>query len=130
MRACILRINEYTSGWISFFGICTGLEMERTLHGLDAHIRRRLRALQLKHWKCKRTRAGKLIQLGVKPKIAWRNVYNGRKSLWALSHSSAAHRGLRNAYFADRGLESLEQRWRVLRCPEIVAPVQLGLALG
>jgi group II intron reverse transcriptase/maturase len=130
LRACILRINEYTRGWMGFFGICTGLETKQTLHGLDAHIRRRLRAIQLKHWKRKRTRARKLLQLGVKPKIAWRNVYSGRKSLWALSHSPAAHRGLRNAYFADRGLESVEQRWRVMHVPEIVAPVQLGLALG
>ncbi len=130
LRACILRVNEYTRGWIGFFGICTSPETERTLHGLDAHIRRRLRAIQLKHWKSKRTRARKLIQLGARPKTAWRNVYDGRKSLWALSHSSAAHRGLRNAYFAERGLESLEQRWRALHYPEVVAPAQLELALG
>ena len=26
--------------------------------------------------------------------------------MWALSHSTAAHKGLRNAYFAERGLVS------------------------
>jgi hypothetical protein len=38
---------------------------------------------------------------------AWRRVYAGRKSLWALSHDPAVERGLQNAYFAARGLVSL-----------------------
>jgi hypothetical protein len=128
LRDCITALNAYLVGWLAFFGICTS-GIESTLHDLDAHIRRRLRAIQLAHWKRKRTRVRRLIQLGVKPKTAWKNVYEQRKSLWALSHSSAAHRGLRNAYFAERGLVSLEQRWREAQRP-IVAPMQLTLALG
>lgn len=128
LRACILKINVYLVGWLGFFGICTA-EIERTLHGLDAHIRRRLRAIQLKHWKTKRTRACRLIQNGVRPKTAWKYVYEGRKSLWALSHASAVSAGLHNAYFAERGLVSLEQRWREAQ-RRIAAPVQLTLALG
>jgi group II intron reverse transcriptase/maturase len=128
LRDCIVQINAYLDGWYGFFAICTAGVL-RTLHGLDAHIRRRLRALQLAQWKTKRTRARRLIQLGVKPKTAWRNVYEGRKSLWALSHAPAVDRGLRNAYFAERGLVSLEQRWRFAH-ENIVAPVQLELALG
>jgi hypothetical protein len=73
----------------------------------DAHIRRRLRAIQLAHWKRKRTRARKLVALGVGAKTAWRTVYGGHRSLWALSHTSAVDRGLPNAYFAKRGLVSL-----------------------
>ena len=67
---------------------------------------------------------------GVKAKTAWRSIYGGRKSLWALSHSPAVDRGLRNAYFAERGLVSLGDRWREKHFPEIVAPAQLSLALG
>ena len=48
--ACIQQVNRYLLGWIQFFGICTE-GVERMLGNLDAHIRRRLRALQLKHWK-------------------------------------------------------------------------------
>jgi group II intron reverse transcriptase/maturase len=129
LSACILGLNAYLLGWIGFFGICTGTETERTLLRLDAHIRRRLRAIQLKHWKCKRTRAQRLIALGVKPKTAWRHVYEGRKSLWPLSHSPAVDRGLRNAYFAERGLVSLWETWRD-RPPAVVAPVQLTLGYG
>ncbi len=128
LRACISGINGYTTGWLSFFGICTA-GVEYTLHGLDAHIRRRLRAIQLAHWKTKRIRARHLIQLGVKPKTVWKYVYDGCKSLWPLSATAAVQRALRNAYFAERGLKSLAERWRE-RQPTIVAPVQLCLTLG
>lgn len=130
LRTCILSLNAYLLGWFGFFGICDGPVTERTLRLLDAHIRRRLRAIQLRHWKRKCTMARKLIRLGVKSKTAWRSIYEGRKSLWALSHSPAVDRGLRNAYFAERGLVSLGDRWREKHFPEIVAPAQLSLALG
>jgi hypothetical protein len=99
------------------------------LQSLDSHIRRRLRALQLKQWKRRRTMARKLIALGVSAKAAWRCVYDGRKSIWKLSHTSAVERGLRNAYFAERGLVSLLARWRTHYQPTD-APTQLTLALG
>lgn len=128
---CIRRINAYLEGWINFFGICTA-GIERTLAQLDAHIRRRLRAIQLKHWKKKRTIAKKLIALGIRFATAWRSVYAGRKSLWALSHSPVVDRALRNAYFAERGLISLLERWQT-KNETIIAPVpdpQLKLQFG
>lgn len=129
LASCITRLNAYLRGWIGFFRIC-GREELQILHGLDAHIRRRLRAVVLKHWKRKRTMAKRLIQLGVRPKTAWRGIYKGRQSLWALSHSPPVDRGLRNAYFAERGLVSLEQRWTELNPVPVIAPVQLSLQLG
>lgn len=128
LEACILQLNAYLVGWLGFFGICSP-GIERTLGGLDAHIRRRLRALKLADWKRKLVIARKLIQLGVSSKTVWRNIYDGRKSVWALSHAPAVDRGLRNAYFAERGLVSLRERWRGLH-ENIVAPRQLTLALG
>jgi group II intron reverse transcriptase/maturase len=125
---CIKSLNVFLMGWIAFFWICTAAE-ERTLQNLDAHIRRRLRALVLRHWKRRRTIARRLIKLGVKPKTAWRRVYEGRKALWALSHDPAVDRGLRNAYFAERGLVSLLERWRVLR-ERAIAPAQPALEWG
>jgi hypothetical protein len=88
-----------------------------------------LRAIQLKHWKRKRTIARKLIGLGVRPKTAWRRVYGGRKSLWALSHNTAVHRGLRNAYFAERDLVSVAGLWKAASSA-IEAPRQLELQWG
>ena len=129
LQACILALNAYMLGWVGFFAICTA-NVERTLGGLDAHIRRRLRAIQLAHWKTKSTTARRLTQLGVSQKTAWRTTYEGRKSTWAMSHTPAINRGLRNAFFAERGLVSLAAEWK-RRDKSIGAPaIQLELALG
>jgi group II intron reverse transcriptase/maturase len=83
---CIARINAWVRGWHGFFGIASAAET-RVMQKLDAHIRRRLRAIILRHWKRKRTIARNLIKLGARRRTAWQQVYEGRKSWWALSHS-------------------------------------------
>lgn len=128
LKACISQVNEYATGWVGFFGICTE-QVETTLRNLDAHIRRRLRAIQLKQWKSKRTVAQKLIQHGIRPQSAWRSVYNGCKSSWTMSHMPAVDRALPNSYWDERGLVPLLERYRK-HPARIVAPVQLTLALG
>lgn len=84
---CIKVLNRYLRGWIDFFHVCTE-PAEITFGSLDARIRRRLRAVKLAHWKQKRFIVRHLIALGAKPKSAWRGIYDGRKSTWALSHAS------------------------------------------
>jgi group II intron reverse transcriptase/maturase len=128
LRACLRGLTAYLNGWIGFFQIVTEGE-RRLLATLDAHIRRRLRAILLRQWKTKRTIARRLIRLGVSSKTVWRALQTGRKSWWALSHSPAVDRGLRNAYFAERGLVSLQARWVELN-PSFHAPQQLTLPLG
>jgi len=129
LNQCIGGINRFLVGWVGFFAICTA-GVQPVLGALDAHIRRRLRAIQLAHWKTKRTIARRLIRLGVRPKTAWRHTYAGRQSRWAMSRNSAVHQGLRNAHFAERGLVSLAERWRDL-AKHIGAPgEQLCLTLG
>jgi len=39
---------------------------------IDAHIRRRLRAIILRHWKRRRTIAKRLVKLGVNRRAAWK----------------------------------------------------------
>ena len=128
LSACIASVNAYLIGWMGFFGICTG-GIRYLLRASDAHIRRRLRALLLKDWKRKRSIARKLSALGVKSTSVWRSIYQGRKSFWAMSHTSAVERGLRNAHFAAQGLVSMEERWSA-DPRRIVAPVQHALPLG
>lgn len=125
LRTIIKRLNQYLLGWDGFFCICTS-GVQRVLQSTDAHIRRRLRAIILKHWKRRRTIARRIIRLGVRERTAWRRVYEGRKSLWTLSHDPAVDRALRNAYFADRGLISLKGR-ALERWAPSVAPGQLTL---
>lgn len=125
---CVRSINAYLTGWFGHFGICTP-GIERALQTADAHIRRRVRAIILRHWGTKLTIARQLIRLGVKRKTAWRRVYDGRKSAWALSHDSAVDRALHNAYFAERGLVTLLDRFRPTWAA-IAAPRQLAMSWG
>lgn len=121
LEDCISRLNEYLRGWIGFFRICTE-GVQSTLNHLDCHIRRRLRAIVLRHWKRRRTIATRLIQLGVKPGTAWPGVYRGHRSWWALSHTPAVDRGLNNAYFAKLGLQSLAVQWQTLNPKPVTVP--------
>lgn len=123
LSACIQKINEYVTGWIGFFRICTESE-ERTMRNIDAHLRRRLRAIQLRHWKRRRTIAKRLIARGIKPATAWITVYKGRRSWWALTGTAAVNRGMRNASFAKRGLVSLAERWQYWQQREYIASLQ------
>lgn len=127
LERCIAQINAWLCGWHQFFGIAAPAE-QYTLRALDAHIRRRLRAILLRHWKRRRTIARRLIKLGVPRRSAWRQVYAGRKSWWALSHTPAVDYGLRNAFFAKRGLVSLVELHRQAH-QHVVAPESPQLAL-
>ena len=128
LARCIARLNAVLIGWIGFFGICTA-KVEWILKNLDAHIRRRLRAIVVKQWKRRPTMVRNCIRRGVNPKTAWRSISGARKGPWALSHTPAINRALDNAYFAQSGLESLQARW-TKRQRNIAAPVQLVLALA
>jgi group II intron reverse transcriptase/maturase len=128
LESCIARVNAWLRGWHQFFGIAS-TEEQQEMRRLDAHIRRRLRAIVLHHWKRQRTIARRLVALGVKPQSAWRAVYAGKKSTWALSHAPAVDHGLRNAYFAKRGLVSVAKLHQARR-PAISAPAHPTMALA
>lgn len=127
LDACIARLNAWLVGWHQFFGITAASE-EYTLRALDAHIRRRLRAIVLKHWRRKRTIARNLVKLGVKHSSAWPQVYSGRKSWWALSHTHAVDHAMPVKYFTERGLIRLVELHRTRR-RDVVAPAQLEMVL-
>ena len=57
LESCIARINAWLRGWHQFFGIASASEMQM-MRTLDAHIRRRLRAIILRHWKRDRRSCG------------------------------------------------------------------------
>jgi hypothetical protein len=127
LGGCIAKLNACLLGWLNFFGTSGTEAVVRTLHNLDAHIRRRLRALLLRQWKRKRFIVRRLIRMGARATKAWQIVYGGRKSLWALSHCSPVDRALDKAYFAEQGLFSLEHQYREMH--RVVAPAQMSLAL-
>jgi RNA-directed DNA polymerase len=127
LDACILELNKYLRGWFGFFRICTNGATSFKI--LDGHTRRRLRALQLCQWKRKRTIVRRLIAMGTRAPSAWKGVYSGRKSWWALSRSPVVERALRSPYWEARGLTSLAALW-TRKQHDIIAPGQLLLAFG
>lgn len=129
IKDCIQRLNLYLLGWINHFWICSKAE-SRALSNLDAHIRRRIRALQLAQWKRRRTIARRLIRLGVRAKTAWSFIYDGKKSLWAMSHGFVIGNAMPNKYFAALGLVSITERCRDRHARSVPGPVQLNLGLG
>lgn len=128
IKACVEKLNTYLQGWLGFFSIVSEREVSK-LGSLDAHLRRRLRAMTLKQWKRKETMRKRLERLGVRGKTARKVLYEGRKSIWALSISSAAHVGLSNRYFAELGLYSLKENWS-RKQGSMVVPTQMALPLG
>lgn len=128
IEGCVRRLNTYLRGWIGFFRVCTS---GSAFESLDGHLRRRLRAMLLKHWKTKSTIARRLIGLGVERDAAWSTVYAGNRSWWALSHTPSVDWALRNRVLGKRyGLVSLEKRWKELRREKAAGPEQQLLLKG
>ena len=69
-----------------------------------------------------------MIQGGTPRRSAWGQVYAGRKSTWALSHTHAADNVMPVKYFTERGLTRLVDLHRWSR-KNIIAPRQAQLVL-
>jgi group II intron reverse transcriptase/maturase len=114
LKAVIHKVNSYLRGWLGHFGICT-VGINGDLRAVDRRIRRRLRAIQLKHWKRKRTIVRRLIRLGVRPRVASRRIYAGRQSIWALSNDPAVQMAMPRKFFEHQGLLSLLETFKTWR---------------
>ena len=131
LRACVERLNQYLEGWIHFFKIVCPDEARIGFKILDSHVRRRIRALALRQKKRKLHMLRWLIrQRKVTVRVVMRDLYGGHRSLWALSITDAAHKGMSQRFFAALGLVALRKRWQQLQPKPDTAPVQLELALG
>ena len=129
LDAAIKRINRYLKGWIGFFHV-VGREEVFSLGVIDAHIRRRLRAIVLRQ---KKRRAHMVRWFFRKRHISLKqarvDVYGYHRSLWALSITKSANKGMSSYWFDSEGLLRLARLWRQKNAPPI-APAQLDLGLG
>ena len=105
--SCIQRVNRYLNGWIGYFRLCTGTH---SFSGHDAHIRRRLRAILVRHKKRPRHLYRHLLRRGISRGMAWKSAY-GIRGHWKRSSSFGIHKVYSNAWFAER-LVSLQHRWQ------------------
>jgi RNA-directed DNA polymerase len=105
LRACIDRINRYLRGWAEYFGVASWAG--GTARYADGHIRRRLRAILLHHWKGTKTIRANLVRLGAKPLTA--NGVSRSSGAWRRSNFHAVNAGIRNEQFERWGLLSLDK---------------------
>ena len=108
---CIQRLNVLLRGWLGYFAMCDQ-KQHAHLGRIDGHLRRRLRAMVLRHWKRKRHIVNRLIRMGVSAPLARVDIYVRRRSWWALSKARAVCRGLTNEFFERCGLYGLHAHWR------------------
>jgi hypothetical protein len=74
----------------------------------DGHIRRRLRAILLQHWKKPKTIRRKLTGLGSPRELVERGIGTSRGP-WKQANMKVVTMGLRNEHFEKWGLLSLEK---------------------
>jgi RNA-directed DNA polymerase len=97
------KLATYLIGWRGYFGFC---ETPSVLRTLGQWVRRRLRAIAWKQWKCGHTRFAALRRRGVGRDLAAQSA-GSPHGPWRLSNSPALAIALPNAYLAALGLPDL-----------------------
>ena len=123
ISACMGDVSRYLNGWIAYFRLCTEDAVEG-LRVIDAHVRRRIRAIIVRQRKRSRFLFRHLVSRGVSRRAAAACAYCGKRA-WKRSNLSAMTRAYPPAWFAGR-LTSLRDRWRDLNPPSV--STQLSLA--
>ena len=96
------RLRDYMPGWKAYFRLA---QTPTVFRDLDAWIRHRLRAIQLKHWRRGPTVFRELRALGASPELAARVAGNTRR--WWHNSRLDLHRVLTIAYFDRLGFPRL-----------------------
>jgi RNA-directed DNA polymerase len=117
-------LSRYLNGWMAHYRLCTS-EAAPEFGVIDAHVRRRLRAIIVRQKKRPRFLFRHLLSRKVNRKAAAGTAYCGKGS-WAKSNRPAMTKAYPPAWFRDR-LVSLKARWHELNAPR--ATDQLTLAL-
>lgn len=99
----IVELTKYLRGWVNYFRLS---QVKIAFEEMDQWIRRRLRSILWRQWKKPRTRAKKLIQLGIEKARAIASTQNGRGPWWnaGASHMNAA---VTAKWLEQQGLMSL-----------------------
>jgi RNA-directed DNA polymerase len=111
MEYRVQKLNQYLIGWCGYFALA---DTKTVFSELDGWVRRRLRMCLWKNWKKPKTKVRNLIKLGV-PEWKAYEWGNSRKGYWRISNSPVLHKTLDNSYWSDRGLQSLQDRYKILR---------------
>ena len=116
LTSCMEGVSRYLTGWISHFRLCTP-EAVQGLGVLDAHVRRRVRAIIVRQKKRPRFLYRHLKAKGVSARAAAGCAYCG-KGAWVKSNRPAMTKAYSPAWFAGR-MASLKAMWDDLHPPQV-----------
>jgi RNA-directed DNA polymerase len=124
LGTCMENLSRYLNGWVAHFRLCTE-EGVKALKYIDAHIRRRLRAIIIRQRKRPRFLFRHLRSRGVSIKAAAGAAFSGR-GRWFRSNHPGMTRAYPPTWFTGR-LVSLVTRWdelntRVQASGQLVLP--------
>jgi group II intron reverse transcriptase/maturase len=127
LQGCIDALNSYLKGWSAYYRICCE-EGAGKMRIIDAHIRRRLRAIVIRQKKRPRFLYLHLLSRKVPPRMAAQTAFQ-RRGVWHRSNRGGMTRAYPNDWFHER-LESLWLRWRMFNPPPLVlSMVQMNLPI-
>ncbi|ATQ76951.1 group II intron reverse transcriptase/maturase [Massilia violaceinigra] len=102
MAQSVEKLRSYMLGWKGYFKLA---QTPRIWKRLDAWLRHRLRAIQLKHWKRGKTMYRELFRLGAAPSVAKQVAANSR--CWWRNADRLLKTVLTIAYFDALGVPRL-----------------------
>lgn len=102
MTQVVEKLRSYLLGWKGYFKLA---QTPRIWRELDKWIRRRLRMLQLKHWRRGKTMYRELVRLGASVCVAQSVAALSRR--WWHNSRSAIHKVLTIAHFDNLGVPRL-----------------------
>ena len=103
LEQVVEKLRRYLAGWKCYFHLS---DTPRIFRGLDKWIRRRLRALQLKHWKRGPTAYLAMRERGVPPAVA-RMTAACIRSWWRGAGTQGMHMAMPNTLFDKLGVPKL-----------------------
>jgi len=103
LDATIEALAPILRGWTAYF---RQVEAKSIFQRLDSWIRRKLRCLLWRQWKCSRTRVSRLRQRGLTEQRA-REAAGNRRGPWCNAGSAHMHEAFRTAHLQALGLISL-----------------------
>lgn len=127
LKSLFPEANAFLRGWMAHFQLCT-TEGTGVFKRLDAHIRRRIRAIIIRQKKRRRHLFRHLLARGVRRKHAAVTAFWSR-GVWFRSNTRGIDYGYPNAWFAGQ-LASLHAEWERLNPPALASGQMMLFAPG
>lgn len=124
ITTCMEELRRYLNGWMAYYRLCTS-EAVPEFGQIDAHIRRRIRAIIVRQKKRPRFLFRFLMSRGVSRNADAGTAFSGKGS-WARSNRPAMQKAFPPAWFTGR-IVSLRARWNELNPPRVNDQLMLAL---